>query len=201
MPYAEVKVMSNDNEQLNRISPANKSPIKKPPITYYDTQIEVEPANDTASENIPPSKVNTNIQSIISDIENSKKINDILLEECDPKDIPSDLSSSSSMNQTANTLKNINAIKEELCKLPLNTCEKEYILNNVSPLLTVLVQLSATSLNLSSSTAVLTNSPIVHPKRSELEDTIHMIYNINEKCDDVYKILKKRLKAILDDCD
>jgi len=95
------------------------------------------------------------------------------------------------------TLKNINAIKDELCKLPLDICENEYVTNNIFPLLTVLNQLSAVSSNLSSSFNDLTLSSVVHPKKSEIEDTIHLVYNINEECEDIYDIVKRRINLVL----
>ncbi len=104
---------------------------------------------------------------------------------------------SSTFSQTADTLKNINSIKDELCKLPLDTCESEYISNNINPLLNVLYQLSTTSYNLSSSQSILAVSSIVHPKRSELKDTIHLCYKINDKCEDIYDVLKKRINFVL----
>lgn len=103
----------------------------------------------------------------------------------------------STISDTADILKNIDDIKDELCKLPLDPCESDYINNYINPMLNVLYQLSTTSLNLSNSVYYLTNSPIVHPKRSELEDTLHLVYNINDECEDVYKIVKKRLNIVI----
>lgn len=108
-----------------------------------------------------------------------------------------DLSVNSTISKSADALKNINIIKDELCKLPLDPCESEFITNNVTPLLTVLTQLAAVSLSLATSAYYLTLTPIVHAKRSQIKDTIHLVYNINDKCDDVYNVVKKRINVVL----
>ena len=101
------------------------------------------------------------------------------------------------INQTSNTLKDINSIKDELCKLPLDPCESEYILNSVFPLTNTLYLLSTTAVNLSNTANILTISPIVHPKKSELKDMIDLVYDIDEECKDLFKVIKKRLKVLL----
>ena len=112
---------------------------------------------------------------------------------------PTDESSpiSPTISQTADMLKNINVIKDELCKLPLDTCELEYVTTNVLPLLTILYELSTTSDNLATAANLLSISPIVHPKRHELKDTLHLVYKINDECEDVYDVLKKRINLVL----
>lgn len=142
---------------------------------------------------------NQSICNILSDIENSKKINDILTKgKVDDENCPQ-VSINDTINQTADTLKNINSIKAELCKLPLNPCESEYINNSVFPLVNTLYLISTASLNLSTSVNILTASSIVHPKRSELKDIISLIYHINEECEELFKIIKKRLNIVLND--
>ena len=101
------------------------------------------------------------------------------------------------ISQASDTLKNINSIKDELCKLPLDPCESEYILNSVFPLTNTLYLLSTTAVNLSNSANILTLSPIVHAKKSEIKDIIDLVYNINEECEDLFKVIKKRLKVLL----
>jgi hypothetical protein len=149
-----------------------------PPIPQQPGQIvqPTEPINEY--ENILPSK-------------------NVPTEESTEKPPKIDLSVNSSISQTADLLRDINTIKDELCKLPLDTCENEFINNNVTPLLSVLTQLAAVSLSLSTSVYYLTISPIVHPKKSELKDTIHLVYNINDKCEDVYSVVKKRINTVI----
>ena len=103
------------------------------------------------------------------------------------------------ITKTADILKNVNTIKDELCKLPLDPCELEYITIRIYPLMNILNQLSNASSNLADSVNVLTASPIVHAKRSDIKDTIHLIYNINEECEDVFKELKHRINRVLED--
>lgn len=67
----------------------------------------------------------------------------------------------------------------------------------MAPLLNILYQLSTTSVNLASSVSLLSLSSVVHPKRHELKDTIHLVYKINEECEDLYDVLKKRLHLVL----
>lgn len=104
---------------------------------------------------------------------------------------PSDL-----ISQSSDLLKNINTIKDELCKLPLNPCESEYINAYIFPIVNTLYLLSTSSVNLSTSVNVLTNSPIVKPKRSKLKSAIHTIYDMNDTCEDLYEIIKERIKNL-----
>ena len=108
-----------------------------------------------------------------------------------------DNTQSSNLAQTSNTLKNINIIKDELCKLPLDTCELDYVTTNVLPLLTILYELSTTAFNLASSSNMLSISSVVHPKRHELKDSVHLAYKINDECEDLYDVLKKRINLVL----
>ncbi|AKA69731.1 hypothetical protein [Clostridium scatologenes] len=121
-------------------------------------------------------------------------------EESDIENIESPNSINKCIDKTENTLKDINSIKDELCKLPLNPCESQYINNSINPLLNILYLLAQTSSGLSNSARFLTTSSIVHPKNSDIKDTTHLIYKINDECDDIYDVLKKRLEILLDNC-
>lgn len=121
-------------------------------------------------------------------------------EESDIENIESPNSINKCIDKTENTLKDINSIKDELCKLPLNPCESQYINNSINPLLNILYLLAQTSSGLSNSARFLTTSSIVHPKNSDIKDTTHLIYKINDECDDIYDVLKKRLEVLLDNC-
>jgi hypothetical protein len=103
----------------------------------------------------------------------------------------------SAISQSSETLSSINIIKDELCKLPLDPCEREFIANNITPLLSVLTQLAAVSVSLATSTYYLTLSPIAHSKHSDIKDTIHLVYNINDQCTDVYHVVKERINTVL----
>ncbi|MDP4146359.1 MAG: hypothetical protein Q8936_18070 [Bacillota bacterium] len=92
-----------------------------------------------------------------------------------------------------------NAMQEQLSKLHLDSKKQQYVEENIKPLVSLLVGLSSTSFNLSNSAAVLTSNPIVSRKKSKLKDTIRLVYNINDECEDIYKIVKKRINYLLDD--
>lgn len=153
--------------------------------------------SDESNMNKTETETKQNVKNILSDIENSEKIKKTIESNNENACFQTDMPVSSTINETADVLKNINSIKDELCKLPLDPCENNYISNYINPLLSVLNLLSSTSVNLATSVYYLTNSPVVHPKKSELEDTIHLIYNINEECEDVYKIVKRRLNVVI----
>mgnify|MGYP006875883646 CR=1 FL=1 len=101
------------------------------------------------------------------------------------------------INKLNSALVEINSIKNQLTQLPLNPQQLNYFNNNVSPLLVTLNNISAASFNLSGSINTLTNSIIVHGKESKLRDTIHLIYKLNEECEDIYEILERRIDTLL----
>lgn len=95
----------------------------------------------------------------------------------------------------------INSIKNELCRLPLDFCQREYFNNEVNPLLSVIFNLAIIGSNFAGSVSTLTTSPIVPRKKGKLKSTINLIYDINSKCKDVYKELEKRIDIMLgEDC-
>lgn len=157
--------------------------------------IEVNPIPEPTIDTSQPAKLT--VDDILSDISSSEQLNEIIsgsnLESLPEEDKPI----STTIAQTAEMLKNINVIKDELCKLPLNTCEIDYVTTNVLPLLTVLYELSTVSENLAASANFLSISPVVHPKRHDLKDTVHLVYKINDECEDVYEVLKKRINLVL----
>lgn len=102
----------------------------------------------------------------------------------------------SAIIQTSQTLSALNNIKTNLCSLPLDFSEKEYIANCIIPLLTTLELLSRTGFDLATTTSLLTTSPIVPRKKGEIKDTIHTVYSINKECNELYDILKKRIKKL-----
>lgn len=104
---------------------------------------------------------------------------------------------SESIQDATDILTNINVIKDELCKLPLDPCEKEIFENNLVPMLSLLNYLSNASINLANSANILTNSTIVFRKKSEIKDTIDLVYDLNKKCEKVYEILEKRIDKFI----
>lgn len=107
-----------------------------------------------------------------------------------------DINSNIDSVQAAETLEALNLIKDDLCGLPQVLYQKEFITDNITPLLATIELLSRTGLNLSTSVSVLTNSTIVPRKKGKIKDTIHTIYSINEECEDLYKVLKEWLKLL-----
>lgn len=100
------------------------------------------------------------------------------------------------ITQTAQTLAALDTIKTELCRLPLDFCEREYIANCVTPLETAMEFISRTGFELATSVSILTTSPIVPRKKGKLKDTIHTIYRMNEEVEDIFDVLKGRLKKL-----
>lgn len=139
------------------------------------------------------------INSIISNINFAKQLNESLIK--GQASLESDLTNdvTAAINNTEAMLTAINSIKTELCRLSLNLCEREYVENCVNPILITLFFLSFTSYELSGSVSILSSSPIVPPKKSKLKNTIRLIYNINEECEDLFKVLKRRLKPLIQD--
>lgn len=151
------------------------------------------------SESIELKQKSNNLKELLSDIENSVRVKEVLTENDEDEASTLELSISTTIGKTDKTLITINSIKEELCKLPLDPCELQYFNNSVSPLLQTIDSLSRVSFDLSTSVAILTTSPIVPRKKSKLKDTIHLLYNINEECEDIYKVLKKRVNVLIGD--
>lgn len=123
----------------------------------------------------------------------SKKLDSIIDENEDMQ-----ISSSDTINEASTTLRNINVIREELCKLSLNPCEREYFNNCILPLISILTSITTASLNLASSANYLNNSNILFRKKSDIKDTLHLAYDMNRKSEDVYEALKKRIDKLLD---
>lgn len=136
--------------------------------------------------------------SIISDINFVRQLSEALIK-CNTPESDLNMDINTAINNTDTMLIAINSIKTELCRLPLNFCEREYIANYVNPIVIVLFFLSLISYELAVSVYILSFSPIVPPKKSKLKNTINLIYKINEECEELYEVLKKRLKALIRD--
>lgn len=103
----------------------------------------------------------------------------------------------SCLTDPLSVLNNINSLKNAICELPLDPCEQKYIEVNITPLLNVIDELSRISSNLSNSVDVLSSSVIVCPNRCELEQTLHFIYDINNKCEELFCNVDKRIDTLL----
>lgn len=103
------------------------------------------------------------------------------------------------MNGVDKALIAIDSINNNLCNLPIDPCIKQYYDSNVAPLLLTMNSLSSISANLATSVSILTNSPIIPRKKSKLKDTIHLIYKLNNDCENIYEVLKKSVDLLLDD--
>lgn len=101
------------------------------------------------------------------------------------------------LNNIEGTLSDLNSIKNQLTQIPLNPLQLNYFNNSVVPLLTSLENLSTISLNLSTTASYLSTSIVMHEKESKLKDTLHLVYKINEDCEDIYHILKRRIETLL----
>lgn len=135
--------------------------------------------------------------SIISDIEIAKRLIDETIKEQTSPISDLNIDVTAAINSASAMLTAINSIKTQLCRLPLGLCEVEYINNCINPLVTILFFLSSVSFELSIIVSILTFSPIVPPKESKLKNTIHLIYDINEECEELYNVLKRRLEELL----
>lgn len=102
------------------------------------------------------------------------------------------------IDKAASTLQDINNIKLQLARLDLDPRQVAYYENSIVPLLTTLRELSTTSVNLATSSNLLSTSIVVSAKHSKIKDTIHLVYDLNEDCEDVYKALKRKIDILLD---
>lgn len=126
--------------------------------------------------------------NITNNENNAHSINNVETEPC---------SISDNIIKSAETISSVNIIKDEITKLGLNPEEKNYIENYVTPLLNTLYLLSATSLGLASSAGHLAVSINTSSKSSKIKDTEKLVYDINEQCEEIYDVLKKRIDVLL----
>lgn len=207
---------TNKNIQnINNIVGANLNRSNNGRQDSSQESINQNSSNSNSVSNISTennvNNTNTNLQNIntiiLSGIENAKALQNGLSQMDTSKDCPTDINNpsnissqtiSDSIDKTSTTLQNINNIKEQLAKLELDPWESVYFNYNINPLLIILKELSTTSYNLASSSNALSTSAIVSAKHSKIKDTIHLVYNINDQCEDVYKVLKRRIDFLLD---
>ncbi len=134
---------------------------------------------------------------IIMDNKNNKK--DIAIEDIeDIENIDSLISlSDDCIEKTLTRIRSINALRDELIKLNLNPEGLIYFNNEVYPLLYTLTNLSTTSLNLSTSANFLSTAVYLKPKDSKIKDTVKLIYEMTEQCEDIYDSLKYKIDTLI----
>lgn len=151
--------------------------------------------NSVPAEKDP--KAEQTIGPLLDDIENIEKLSRMIPNCFDAGDNCRDITISPTINKTTETLAAINAAKTEFCKLPLDPCEAQFIANNITPLLTIISQLTIAANELSGTVNFLASAPYVKPDISELKDSIDLMYDLNEDANDIYDILKKRLRILV----
>lgn len=158
---------------------------------------------DDVIENVAPeeseviSEYPDYISNILQDIDNYRRVRDAITANNTTENVAPDPTFEANLARTSTILRELNVIKDELCKLPLDFCELQYFNFNVFPFLQSLEQLSRTSFNLSAAVNMLSSSPVVPRKKSKVKDTIDLIYNINEQCEDIYDVVKYRIDELL----
>ncbi|EQC1537583.1 hypothetical protein ACY1J9_003477, partial [Clostridium botulinum] len=101
------------------------------------------------------------------------------------------------IEKTLIRIRSINALRDELIKLNLNPEGLIYFNNEVYPLLYTLTNLSTTSLNLSTSANFLSTAVYLKPKDSKIKDTLKLIYEMTEQCEDIYDSLKYKIDTLI----
>lgn len=101
------------------------------------------------------------------------------------------------LKETLTKLQNINALREELIRLKLSPEALLYYNNEIFPLLNTLGTLSGTSLELATSATALSTAIYLKPKDSKIKDTLKLIYEINEQCEDIYDALKCKIDTLI----
>ncbi|MHC1682038.1 MAG: hypothetical protein AB6733_03725 [Clostridiaceae bacterium] len=92
----------------------------------------------------------------------------------------------------------INLLKVQLCRLPLNFCENEYITICILPLLGVLASLAGVSISLASSFSILFNNSFIDREKHKIKKYIHTTYDINDQICHLYEVVGKRIDKIID---
>jgi len=100
------------------------------------------------------------------------------------------------MSDLTDKINNFNDVKNELSELPLDPREKDYIEFSVAPITDLIYKLSTAALNLSLSSDYLSKNYVKKPKKGKIKKNIDTIYEINETCNELFKIIKKRIDHI-----
>lgn len=108
------------------------------------------------------------------------------------------LTPSESLTQITDAITKINILKVQLCRLPLNLCEPEYISVYISPLLGVLTSLGGVSISLATSFNLLSENAILTREKYKIKKYIHVTYEICDQMCDLYEIVGKRISKVID---
>lgn len=105
---------------------------------------------------------------------------------------------SESLTQITDAITQINILKVQLCRLPLNLCEPEYISVYILPLLGILVSLGGVSIGLATSFNLLSENAILTREKYKIKKYIHVTYEICDQMCDLYEIVEKRISKVID---
>lgn len=105
---------------------------------------------------------------------------------------------SESLTQLTDAITKINILKVQLCRLPLNLCEPEYISVYISPLLSVLTSLGGVSISLATAFNLLSENAILTREKYKIKKYIHVTYEICDQMCDLYEIVGKRISKVID---
>ena len=103
------------------------------------------------------------------------------------------------INEFMEAVQKANILRAELYRLPLDPWEQIFIGIEIAPLLSVMDLIGRVSYDLSYSANFLSNTAIVRPRKNKIRDTIYLLYDINEQCQDIYYVLKERINCVLKD--
>lgn len=196
--------MNNDSENINE-SDSKKS---SEPLDFFSNTENINSDNIDSNSN----NINIDIDKIIKDLQYYEKLKAAIIEmqksnenskSTSSDEIPSintdrscdDLESV--MNKTNDILILIDSLKTEICRLPLNPCQKEYYTLYVLPLLSTLDMLSRSSYNLGTSSALISDSKTLCVNTLELQKNLDLIYCINRKCAEVYCSVVKNIDVLI----
>jgi hypothetical protein len=189
-----MSVEKDFSSQSNTLSSNHKESIIPREIKSTESLENKSPIVPAENNPQTPNQKTTNSSS---DIDTSKKT--VEASTVTTSESSTEISSHiiTAINQAADTLKNVNVIKDELCKLPIDICETEYITNSILPMLTILNQFANITYGIANGVSSLNVSPLVSPDKSELKDAIHLCYKVLDQAEDVYDVLKKRINLLI----
>ena len=177
--------LNSDNEKRQ-----NKKPAQQNPNNQYDKKI----IDDIISGN---SSIKQSVAEIMSAIGNTGNTDTIgstgTNEPCNNIDIKS----------LADNVVNINILRFELDRLPLDFKARAYFENDVKPLTDTLTVLSFASDNFSISAANMANTNFGHA--SKIKESLDLVVDLNEIAEDLISVLRCKVDNMLKlaryDCD